>query len=311
MNPLITAVICTYNRKNYLRKAVDSLINQTLEKNKYEILIIDNNSNDGTNDLINQNYSNIRNIRYILETRQGVSHSRNTGWQNSRGKYVAYLDDDGVAKENWLENILSLAESYKNRPFAGTGGHVFPIWEIPLPWWLIPEIQQYYSVFNLANKQFTLTKKNERTLPGCNIMYLKSSVEKYGGFNTNLGRKYNNLVSGDETFLNKTLINDGYLLIYEPNIQIKHHVPKSRIRFSWLVRRAFWGGYSNFYMDYLENKFDLKKFLQIFIKSIVNILFNILLIPLSLIFKPRYYFIVYFIRIVSDFGKLYGLINNK
>jgi len=118
MNLLITAVICTYNRKNLLRKAVDSLINQTLEKNKYEILIIDNNSNDGTSDLVNRNYSNISNIRYILEPRQGVAHARNTGWQNSKAKYVAYLDDDEIAKNDWLEKntkCFNLNTAFKDR----------------------------------------------------------------------------------------------------------------------------------------------------------------------------------------------------
>jgi len=79
MNPLITAVICTYNRKNFLKKAVDSLINQSIEQNKFEILIVDNNSNDGTKDIVNQHYSHTNNIRYILEPRQGVAIARNTG----------------------------------------------------------------------------------------------------------------------------------------------------------------------------------------------------------------------------------------
>ncbi|MGI9533464.1 MAG: glycosyltransferase, partial [Thermodesulfobacteriota bacterium] len=266
---MISVVICTFNRKEYLEKAIESIVNQTLNPELFELIIVNNNSSDGTGELVNKKFSALPfKLKYIIEKEQGLSACRNTGFRNATFKYIAYIDDDGTASENWLENILLLIESVNDKDFAGAGGHVFPIWEIPIPWWLVPGIQQYYSVFNLADKQFILSVKSKRTLPGCNIFYLKSVLEKYGGFNTKLGRNTDKLISGEETFLNKAIINDGYKLIYEPNIQIKHHIPRSRIKFSWLLSRSFWGGYSNFYMNYLENNLNFINNIKIFINSI-------------------------------------------
>ena len=123
MEPIITVVICTYNRLNHLKKAVDSLINQTIDNSMYEILIVDNNSTDGTANIADKYYPKIGNIRYILETRQSVAIARNTGWQHSNTKYVAYLDDDEIAKSDWLEQMLITIDSTKELNIGAIGGN--------------------------------------------------------------------------------------------------------------------------------------------------------------------------------------------
>ncbi|MBV5279757.1 MAG: glycosyltransferase family 2 protein, partial [Actinobacteria bacterium] len=111
----ISAIICTHNGARHLAKAIESLIKQSMLEERYEIIIVDNCSSDSTKEVID-NFTTVKNIRYVLESTLGLSFARNAGWHTARGKYVAYLDDDAVASSVWLENILGAFENTKPRP---------------------------------------------------------------------------------------------------------------------------------------------------------------------------------------------------
>ena len=135
MNIDISAIICTHNRASYLIKAIQSLVNQTLDKSLYEIIIVDNGSTDDTKRIVSEEFASVRNLKYVYEPILGLSQARNTGWKNAKGKYVAYLDDDAIADSQWIEKILLTFNSVK--PTHGAlGGKVEPIWESPRPRWV-------------------------------------------------------------------------------------------------------------------------------------------------------------------------------
>lgn len=323
MNPLITAVICTYNRKNLLRKAVDSLINQTLEKSKYEILIIDNNSNDGTNDIVNQHYSHIKNIRYILEPRQGVAHARNTGWQNSKGKYVAYLDDDEIAKNDWLEKILNALISTQHLKIGAIGGKAEPMWEVPRPDWLSDPLIIFLSIIDISDKPTIINY--DQTIIGGNVVYPKIAIKEVGGFDANISRRqgYNlvNLVGdesykeGEETILHRNLEKNGYILYYHPEIIIYHHIPKERLTKKWFIRRFFWGGYARTYLYIKEKEECSKRIFSFKIRLLIQYLYhcflNIFLTIISMLFMKKSSYLIYFCRLSKNLGHIYGLIKIK
>ena len=74
---VLSIIICTFNRANFLKSCINSIIDQIHEHKNIEILIIDNNSKDNTKELV-KNY-NSNNIVYYLETQQGLSFARNKG----------------------------------------------------------------------------------------------------------------------------------------------------------------------------------------------------------------------------------------
>ena len=88
MNTIISAVICTHNRQAFIEKAVQSLLDQTLDKNLYEIIVVDNNSNDNTAAIMKKIRAEQQNVTYIFEKNLGLSFARNAGWKNARGKYT-------------------------------------------------------------------------------------------------------------------------------------------------------------------------------------------------------------------------------
>jgi len=149
-NPKMSVIICTRNRAEYLQEAIKSLLDQSLQKNLYEIIIVDNRSTDNTKDIIKK-FSKSKNIRYIYEPILGLSQARNAGLKNARGKYVAYLDDEAVASKNWLETILETFESVKPRPGC-IGGKIEPIWESPRPKWLSKETEIFITILDCSKK---------------------------------------------------------------------------------------------------------------------------------------------------------------
>ena len=93
----ISVIIPTYNRKKTLARAIQSVINQSFSP--FEILIIDDGSNDGTEEW---GKANFQNIKYIYQNNHGVSSARNIGIENAYGDWVAFLDWD----DEWLPNKL-------------------------------------------------------------------------------------------------------------------------------------------------------------------------------------------------------------
>jgi len=93
----ISVIIPTYNRKKTLARAIQSVINQSLSP--FEILIVDDGSNDGTEEWVKDNFQN---IKYIYQNNRGVSSARNIGIENANGDWVAFLDSD----DEWLPNKL-------------------------------------------------------------------------------------------------------------------------------------------------------------------------------------------------------------
>lgn len=99
-NPLVSIILPTYNRSEFLKRAVDSVINQSM--NDWELIIWDDGSTDGTADYCQALYD--ERIRYFWHENRGVSFARNRAIENSVGDYLAFLDSD----DEWLPDKLSV-----------------------------------------------------------------------------------------------------------------------------------------------------------------------------------------------------------
>lgn len=103
MNALVSIVIPTYNRAHTIQKAIDSLLTQTWQD--FEIIIIDDGSEDNTLQIIDDIREKDPRIRYFRQThRKGANAARNRGVREAKGKYIAFQDSD----DQWLPNKLSV-----------------------------------------------------------------------------------------------------------------------------------------------------------------------------------------------------------
>lgn len=250
MSIYISAIICTHNRAKYLEKAIQSLVNQKTAKGNYEVIVIDNRSSDNTKQIVT-NFSMYPNIRYIYQSNLGLSYARNTGWQNAKGKYVAYLDDDAIASENWLEKILEVFDTVSPKPGC-IGGVIEPIWEASRPEWLSDRLLHGLAVVNWSDKPHYLANISHEWLAGTNIAFSIELIERVGGFTVGLDRKGNNLLSNGDVSIQKKIIKAGYSCYYHPEIVVSHHIFPSRLKKNWFTRRYYWQGISDSVMQILE-----------------------------------------------------------
>ena len=93
-----SVIIPTYNRRELLKRAVDSVLNQTFED--FEVIIVDDGSTDNTGDYING--LGDKRIRYFFQFNQGQNVATNNGIKNARGEVIAFLDSD----DYWLKDKL-------------------------------------------------------------------------------------------------------------------------------------------------------------------------------------------------------------
>ncbi len=105
---LITVIIPVFNGEKYIKRAIQSVFNQTLDD--FECLIIDDGSTDNTAEIIKHCG---RDIQYIYQKNSGVAVARNTGISLAKGKFIAFLDADDIWVPSKLENQLKL---FKKNP---------------------------------------------------------------------------------------------------------------------------------------------------------------------------------------------------
>lgn len=251
MNILISAIICTHNRATYLAKAIQSLMDQRMPKDKYEIIVVDNCSTDSTKEVVAQ-FVGTNNIRYVYESNLGLSFARNTGWRNARGRYVAYLDDDAIACQGWLEKISEVFETVKPKPGC-VGGRVEPVWESARPGWLSDWLLHGLAIIDWKTPH-VLTNLSAEWLVGANIAFPVEILQCVGGFTSNLDRVGNNLLSSGDVFLEKQIMKMGYSCFYHPDIVVGHHIFGSRLNQSWFIRRYYWQGVSDAVMQLLQER---------------------------------------------------------
>ena len=106
--PLVTVVIPTYNRPVYLKRCIDSVLNQTYKR--IEIIVVDDNNPDTEarkeTEAIIAEFVSAGQVKYIQHERnKNGSAARNTGWKASHGEYITFLDDDDEIHATKIEII--------------------------------------------------------------------------------------------------------------------------------------------------------------------------------------------------------------
>lgn len=232
---MISIIVCTYNRAKYLFNALESIANNDFPRNEYEIVLVNNNSTDSTEEkckMFAEKFPDV-NFRYCTETKQGLSHARNKGITESKGAFLVFLDDDVVVKPDYLKNLKS---NLDNTPdLMAFGGKIMPRFEAGHPpKWLN---RWMYSLISATNCPDIAQKYGKRKYPiGANMGFKRQCLEKSGYFNTELGRTGNILLGGEEKdiFLKIKGLEMG--IYYFPDVEIEHIIPESRTTEEYIER---------------------------------------------------------------------------
>jgi glycosyltransferase involved in cell wall biosynthesis len=238
---VISAVVCTLDRAAYLQRCLGSLQSQSLAGPLYEVLVVDNGSTDETRQVVTAAADRTANLRYLFESQKGLSRARNHGWQEARGRYVAYLDDDAVACPQWLERLVDAFETATPSPGCA-GGRIELVWECPRPAWLSDTLLPSLGKIDWSDEPVFLSRA--QWLGGGNIAFRKPLLQAIDGFPLALGRVGANLLSSEEILVRHQLEVRGYPCFYRPDASVLHHVHPSRVSRRWFLRRNYWQGIS-------------------------------------------------------------------
>ena len=252
---MISVVLPTHNRGELLRKAIQSLIDQSLPAARYEVLIVDNASTDGTKQVV-ETFARRHNVRYLHEPRLGAARARNTGWQGAKGALVAFVDDDVVVPRNWLASIARAFERADRAP-ACVGGPVRPIWEAERPSWFHDELLWPLAIIEWGKEKKDLTDTAREWLVSANMAVSRSVLEELGGFHVRLDKVGKRDLVNGETHLQRRLLRAGYRCAYDPDIAVSHHVPASRLTKKWFLRRYYFQGVSDFAVDWIDKRMGI------------------------------------------------------
>ncbi|GHU41368.1 hypothetical protein FACS1894111_03550 [Clostridia bacterium] len=107
---MISVIMLAYNRANYIRYAIESVLKQTYRD--FELLIIDNNASDGTSEVLREYEKKDERIRLFKRTDSKIGAGRNLGLENISGEYFTFVDDDDYCEADYLSFLHNLAETY-------------------------------------------------------------------------------------------------------------------------------------------------------------------------------------------------------
>jgi glycosyltransferase involved in cell wall biosynthesis len=233
----ITVVLCTFNRCERLRKALESIAVSVVPQGvTWEVLIVDNNSTDQTMSAVKEFFKrDPERFRYLFEVRQGKSYALNSGLKEARGDVVAFVDDDVTVESTWLQNLTA---PLKDMTWAGSGGRILPEPGFAPPPWLALDgpnnMGGILALFNLGDRPGPL----DQSPFGTNMAFRKSVFKKYGGFRTDLGPRPGSEIRNEDTEFGKRILAAGERLWYEPSAVVYHAIPQDRLSKKYFQR--FW-----------------------------------------------------------------------
>jgi glycosyltransferase involved in cell wall biosynthesis len=235
MTKQFSVVVCTYNRAQYLSATLESLAIQTLAPQQFEIVIVDNNSPDNTEDVCDafmRQHTHLS-IRYFKEVNQGISYARNRGVTEAQGKFITFMDDDETVAADFLQNLDMFCRVYPTAQLISEP--VVPIFEADPPKWMSPFTMRLITGAYDKGTEIKVVGPNDYPGTG-HATFLKELFHRYGGFNTNLGRKGASLLGAEDKDFFLRLIQNGIFCYYVPTATIYHHIPKEKLTASFFNR---------------------------------------------------------------------------
>jgi glycosyltransferase involved in cell wall biosynthesis len=253
LKPKVTVIICCYTleRLKDVLEAIESVKNQTQTPD--EILVpVDHNQ-----ELLQKLQEELpADVKLILnEGAQGLSETRNVGIRAAQGDIVAFIDDDAVAENNWLKDLI---QDFDDVNVMAVGGRAIPVWPSgKRPFWFPEELD--WTV-GCTFKGLTLDGNRVRNVIGCNMAFRKDVFSKVCFFDSAIGGIKEISRGGEESALClriKHMI-PGSLILYRASAIIHHRVPRKRLKLRYLANRCYNEGYYKRFVEKFASGFVQK-----------------------------------------------------
>jgi len=244
----LSVIIPTRNRSESLFLVLESICNQTISPDKFEVIVVDNGSKDDTKEVTLSFANKIRNLRYFYEDKPGLHRGRHRGLRESQADILVYADDDIEGIPTWLEGV---EESFEDKSVVLVGGKVLPKFLSEPPRWIKEmwnsfekngQVLSYLSILDLGEEVKDI---NPYYIFGCNFSIRKSVLLEAGGFHPDAMPQEVIRYRGDgESHVSKYILGKKYRAIYNPKASVYHVIPGDRLSVEYFCKRAYNEGIS-------------------------------------------------------------------
>lgn len=239
----LSIIIPTFNPNiNRLNQTLDGLRKQTLSSEKWQLIIIDNNSSPKFETEIDLSWHS--NAQVIHEHKQGLTAARIKGFRAAKNDIIVMVDDDNILHPSYLNLALEILS--QNSELGAIGGKSLPVFEGEEPSYL----KEFYGCLALRDLgEEALIAKWDTEYPdfapiGAGMAIRKVALEAYinkieSGNNIISDRKGTSLSSGGDNDIVLEVLKSGFSVGYFPQLSLQHIIPENRTSVAYLSKLNF------------------------------------------------------------------------
>jgi glycosyltransferase involved in cell wall biosynthesis len=248
--PRVSVVICSHNpRPDYIAQVLAALEAQTLPRQDWELLFIDNASSSALAGLYDLSWH--ANARHVREDELGVTHARMRGMSEAKADLLVFVDDDNVLDSDYLSNATEALDA--DRALGAAGGKLIPRYETEPPAWFA-KVGISLACCDYGDQPIEMTwpqaDAQKRAYPAhapvtAGLVIRREAWTVYveaarrDPVRIALGRRGLDLSSGEDNDIVMSLLGRGWKLAYLPQLRLDHLIPAHRLSQQYLERYAY------------------------------------------------------------------------
>jgi len=217
----VTVVVPVRNRELTIQPLLDSLQKLDYDTNKVEVIVVDGNSTDKTQEIVKK-YP----VKLVVEKRKGLNLARNTGIKCAKGEIVAFTDSDCIVPPNWITKIV---ENFKDPQISCVGGSAKALDNDFISQYADNSIVRLMPFFT-KREELKKVKPFFRHPAGCNMAFRRKVAEEVGYFDEHIQYGF------DEVEFADRICRAGYKMVLDPDVLVWH---KHRSTFREFLKQNF------------------------------------------------------------------------
>lgn len=272
MNYEVAIIIPTLNEERFISRCLNSIIKQTYEFEKMDVMIIDGGSNDKTKDIVAEYQKSHQNIRFIENKKKIQSVAFNIGFKKSTAPYIIRLDAHAEYDSKYISLCIENLKQDEKRGNVGGRCNILPFNQ---SLWAQTNAILNHSRFGIGGAAFRVSKEAHNTDSVPFGAFPRKIIEKIGGMREDLPR-------GEDNEYNSRIRKAGYKIFFDPNI-ISSYFARPTLGAS--CKQMYANGNSIGYLYYIDRE-------AIGIRHLVPLLFvvsGLFCIIISVLWSPFCY----------------------
>lgn len=276
---IFTVIICTYNGERTLKNTIESVLRQDEYSSLVDkLILVDNNSNDKTKEIIDNYISINKNIVYSFEKNPGLSNARLNGVKQAQSEWIVFVDDDNELQDSWLVQAKIFIGSNQN--MGAFNGAVIPKCNFVLS-------NSEKSVLNAIYKGLACTHLSSKNINvnvtehpngfpfGAGLVIRTSCLKKLAstGWLNLLGRTKDNLAAGEDGEMCGFVFKQGFDMGYNPKMLLHHDIPRARLSEEYAIKLYRGFAYSTYISSTYKSLYILRRIRHLFV-AIKNLVKN-------------------------------------